>query len=57
MSDILGKLLLRFHSDQRRITASDTAIVLLAFALVSSVFAFATLSAGLFDVNLSPLSN
>ena len=36
-------------SDQRGITGLETAIVLIAFVLVSSVFAYAALSAGLFS--------
>ncbi len=34
--------------DQRGITGLETAIVLIAFVVVSSVFAFAALSTGLF---------
>ena len=36
-------------SDQRGITGLETAIVLIAFVVVSSVFAYAALSAGLFS--------
>ena len=36
-------------SDQRGITGLETAIVLIAFVVISSVFAFAALSAGLFS--------
>ena len=35
-------------SDSRGITGLETAIVLIAFVVVSSVFAFAALSTGLF---------
>ena len=49
MSNILGNLLLRFRSDQHGITGLETAIVLIAFVVVSSVFAFAALSTGLFS--------
>ena len=35
--------------DQRGITGLETAIVLIAFVVVSSVFAFAALSTGLFS--------
>ena len=49
MSHILGNLLRRFRSDQRGITGLETAIVLIAFVVVSSVFAFAALSTGLFS--------
>ena len=40
---------LRFSRDQRGITGLETAIVLIAFVVVSSVFAFAALSTGLFS--------
>ena len=46
----LGKHLLR---EQRGITGLETAIVLIAFVVVSSVFAFAALSTGLFSRSLS----
>ena len=36
-----------FHRDQRGITGLETAIVLIAFVVVASVFAFAVLSTGL----------
>ena len=49
MSNILAKLLMRCRSDQRGITGLETAIVLIAFVVVSSVFAFAALSTGLFS--------
>ena len=49
MSNILGNLLRRFRSDQRGIIGLETAIVLIAFVVVSSVFAFAALSTGLFS--------
>ena len=39
----------RFSSNQRGITGLETAIVLIAFVVVSSVFAFAALSTGLFS--------
>ena len=39
--------LLAFHRDQRGITGLETAIVLIAFVVVASVFAFAVLSTGL----------
>jgi flagellin FlaB len=38
-----------FRQDQRGITGLETAIVLIAFVVVSSVFAFAALSTGLFS--------
>ena len=52
MSNTIGKLFkraLRLCGDQRGITGLETAIVLIAFVVVSSVFAFAVLSTGLFS--------
>ncbi len=52
MSNTIGKLFngpLRLRGDQRGITGLETAIVLIAFVVVSSVFAFAALSTGLFS--------
>ena len=52
MRDILVQYLKRarfFRQDQRGITGLETAIVLIAFVVVSSVFAFAALSTGLFS--------
>ncbi len=52
MSNIPGKLFkraLRLPEDERGITGLETAIVLIAFVVVSSVFAFAALSTGLFS--------
>ena len=43
----VGKSLGRMSSDQRGITGLVTAIVLIAFVVVASVFAFAVLSTGL----------
>ncbi len=40
-----------FGKDQRGITGLETAIVLIAFVVVSSVFAFAALSTGLFTTD------
>ena len=40
-------LMARPHNDQRGITGLETAIVLIAFVVVASVFAFAVLSTGL----------
>ena len=48
MSRLLGKAILR-AGNQRGITGLETAIVLIAFVVVSSVFAFAALSTGLFS--------
>ncbi len=44
----LSRLVHTFHIDQKGITGLETAIVLIAFVVVSSVFAFAALSTGLF---------
>ncbi len=41
------------HADSRGITGLETAIVLIAFVVVSSVFAFAALSTGLFSSDKS----
>ena len=52
MSNIPGKILKAtslFRPGQRGITDLETAIALVAFVLVSSVFAFAALSTGLFS--------
>ena len=40
--------------DEQGITGLETAIVLIAFVVVSSVFAFAALSTGLFSIAFSP---
>ncbi len=39
----------RFRKDQKGITGLETAIILIAFVIVASVFAFVVLSAGLFS--------
>ena len=52
MSNMMRNQILRlsrFSSNQRGITGLETAIVLIAFVVVSSVFAFAALSTGLFS--------
>jgi len=46
---VLAKGLRALLPDQRGITGLETAIVLIAFVVVSSVFAFAALSTGLFS--------
>ena len=38
----------RFHGEQRGITGLETAIILIAFVVVASVFAYTVLSAGIF---------
>ncbi len=52
MKNAIGNLFQRVRpllSDRRGITGLETAIVLIAFVVVSSVFAFAALSTGLFS--------
>ena len=52
MTNSICKFLKRVNPlwrDQRGITGLETAIVLIAFVVVSSVFAFAALSTGLFS--------
>ena len=54
MTDFRGRLLQRLRlllPGQRGITGLETAIVLIAFVVVSSVFAFAALSTGLFSAD------
>ena len=48
VSQILTIMIRRFGQRQRGITGLETAIVLIAFVVVSSVFAFAALSSGMF---------
>jgi len=40
----------RLHQDERGITGLETAIILIAFIVVASVFAYTVISAGLFSV-------
>ena len=47
--DVLPKRIQSILPDQRGITGLETAIALIAFVVVSSVFAFAALSTGLFS--------
>ena len=52
MSNPMGRFIAGLRAwlpDQRGITGLETAIVLIAFVVVSSVFAFAALSTGLFS--------
>ena len=54
MTNLIGKFIQRVNPlwrDQRGITGLETAIVLIAFVVVSSVFAFAALSTGLFTTD------
>ncbi len=56
MSNLVAKLkrgIRPFMPDQRGITGLETAIVLIAFVVVSSVFAFAALSTGLFSSDVA----
>jgi len=39
----------RFRSDQKGITGLETAIILIAFVVVASVFAYTILSAGIYS--------
>ncbi len=46
---MLKKLLKRIYKDQKGITGLETAIILIAFVVVASVFAYTVLSAGIFS--------
>ena len=46
---MLKKLLKNMHRDQNGITGLETAIILIAFVVVASVFAYTVLSAGIFS--------
>lgn len=45
----MGRLLRLFNRDQKGITGLETAIILIAFVMVASVFSYVVLSAGLFS--------
>jgi archaeal flagellin FlaB len=45
----MHKHLMRLHRSQRGITGLETAIILIAFVVVASVFAYTVLSAGIFS--------
>jgi len=49
MRKFYGKLFKRIRKDQEGITGLETAIILIAFVIVASVFAYVVLSAGLFS--------
>ena len=49
MSSNFKRLLQRLHEEDAGITALETAIILIAFVVVASVFAFTMLSAGTFS--------
>ena len=51
MTNLAQKIFRSLGRDQRGITGLETAIVLIAFVVVSSVFAFAALSTGLFTTD------
>jgi archaeal flagellin FlaB len=44
-----NQMLMRTHADQKGITGLETAIILIAFVVVASVFAYTVLSAGIFS--------
>ena len=46
---MMRKLMRMFNKDQQGITGIETAIILIAFVIVASVFAYVVLSAGLFS--------
>ena len=46
---MVKRLLEKMHRDQRGITGLETAIILIAFVVVASVFAYTVLSAGIFS--------
>ena len=46
---MLKKLARKMHRDERGITGLETAIILIAFVVVASVFAYTVLSAGIFS--------
>ncbi|MFH1141756.1 MAG: archaellin/type IV pilin N-terminal domain-containing protein [Chloroflexota bacterium] len=46
---MMRKMLSRLHREQRGITGLETAIILIAFVVVASVFAYTVLSAGIFS--------
>ena len=46
---MLRKIFMRINGDERGITGLETAIILIAFVVVASVFAYTVLSAGLFS--------
>ncbi|MFP3975415.1 MAG: archaellin/type IV pilin N-terminal domain-containing protein [Dehalococcoidia bacterium] len=50
---MLNKRLRRFYRGQRGITGLETAIILIAFVVVASVFAYTVLSAGVFSTQKS----
>jgi flagellin FlaB len=46
---MLSRLIGKLHGDERGITGLETAIILIAFVVVASVFAYTVLSAGIFS--------
>ncbi len=47
--NIFSRFLRRLHEEERGITGLETAIILIAFVIVASVFAFVVLSTGLYS--------
>jgi len=50
---MLKRIMSKFHRGQRGITGLETAIILIAFVVVASVFAYTVLSAGIFSTQKS----
>src|SRR5512137_1738399 len=46
---MVKRVMKTLHEDERGITALETAIILMAFVVVASVFAYTVLSAGIFS--------
>ena len=46
---MLKRVIKPLHRDERGITGLETAIILIAFVVVASVFAYSVLSAGIFS--------
>jgi len=51
--EVLRKLISQIHEREKGITGLETAIILIAFVVVASVFAYVVLSAGLFSTQKS----
>ena len=49
MEKLLSRMSRRIHDEQEGITGLETAIILIAFVIVASVFAYVVLSAGLYS--------
>ena len=46
---MIKKMMRKFYKDEKGITGLETAIILIAFVVVASVFAYTVLSAGIFS--------